>query len=160
MTSTTFEEHRVSVQAPKWLRRLNRLETTLRQTFRQITPRLPRPTQDKLVLFYPYVAIILVTFYFPFSLINLFSSLGGVLALDVFGFVAALASLLAVLLVGLSIPGLFKKYAGAWKLNFYASLFAAATLVNAGSFLALLLQFGLFLAGWYVLFQLHPRYRY
>ena len=145
---------------PKWLTKLNQFEAWLQRTYRFVTPRLSRPTQDKLVRVYPYLAIILVTFYFPFSIVNLFTSLGGVVALDVFGFVAALASLFAVLLVGLSIPGLFKKYAGAWKLNFYAALFALVTLINTGSFWSLLFQIGLFLLGGYLLFQLKPRYRY
>ena len=162
MPSTTFQDTRLhpTPKTPRYVSRIDALENRLSKLYATLTPKIPRSVQDRLLKAAPYLAILLVTFYFPFSLVSLFASLGGLLGLDIFGFVGALSSLFGVFLVALSIPGLFKKFQGAWKLNFYAGLFTSLTLLDAGSALGFVVRFLIVITGGYLLFGLRERYRY
>lgn len=163
MSSLTFQETPLDANptpklpVPGYFSRVERIEKFLYAFYQKITPSLPRSAQDKLLSSAPYIAIMLVIFYFPFSLLNLFGVLGN---FDWRLLVASVASLAGIFLTSLSVPGLFKRYFGAWKLNFYASLWVVLTLIQAQSLTALVWKIGLLGLCWYVLFRLRPRYRH
>lgn len=120
---------------------------------------LPAEVKEFLVKFGPWIALVLLLLSLPGLLLMLgvgtaFMPFGG--AAYMIGFSYLTIVLLAQLvLLGLALPGLFKRKMSAWRLIFYSQLVGIAFSLLSGSILGALIGG---LIGLYILFQIRPLY--
>jgi hypothetical protein len=120
---------------------------------------LPAEVKEFLVKFGPWIALVLLLLSLPGLLLMLgvgtaFMPFGG--AAYMVGFSYLTVVLLAQLvLLGLALPGLFKRKMSAWRLIFYSQLVGIAFSLLSGSILGALIGG---LIGLYILFQIRPLY--
>ena len=120
---------------------------------------LPAEVKEFLVKFGPWIALVLLVLWLPGLLVMLglgtaFMPFGG--AVYSVGFTFASVFLLAQLvLLGMALPGLFKRKMSAWRLMFYSQLVGIVFSLLMGSILGAIIGG---LIGLYVLFQIRPLY--
>ena len=120
---------------------------------------LPKEVKEFFVKFGPWIALILLLLWLPGLLLMLgvgtaFMPFGG--AVYSVGFTFASVFLLGQLvLLGLALPGLFKRKMSAWRLIFYSQLVGIVFSVLMGSIVGALIGG---LIGLYILFQIRPLY--
>lgn len=120
---------------------------------------LPDEVREFLVKFGPWIALVLLILSLPGLLVMLgvgtvLMPFGGV------GYAAGFTYLTVVLLaqlvlLGMALPGLFKRQMSAWKLLFYSQLVGIVFSLLIGSILGALIGG---LIGLYILFQVRPLY--
>ena len=120
---------------------------------------LPGEVKEFLVKFGPWIALVMLLLALPGLLLMLglgtaFMPFGG--AVYSVGFTFASVFLLGQLvLLGLALPGLFKRKMSAWRLIFYSQLVGIVFSVLMGSIVGALIGG---LLGLYILFQIRPLY--
>ena len=120
---------------------------------------LPAEVKEFLVKFGPWIALVILLLSLPGLLLMLglgtaFMPFGG--AVYTVGFTYVTVVLLAQLvLLGLALPGLFKRKKSAWRLIFYSQLVGIAFQLLMGSIIGAIIGA---LIGLYILFQIRPLY--
>lgn len=120
---------------------------------------LPAEVKEFLVKFGPWIALVLLLLSLPGLLLMLgvgtaFMPFGG--AAYMVGFSYLTVVLLAQLvLLGLALPGLFKRKMSAWRLIFYSQLVGIVFSLLSGSIVGAIIGG---LIGLYILFQIRPLY--
>ena len=120
---------------------------------------LPAEVKEFLVKFGPWIALVLLLLSLPGLLLMLgvgtaFMPFGG--AAYMIGFSYLTIVLLAQLvLLGLALPGLFKRKMSAWRLIFYSQLVGIVFSLLSGSIVGAIIGG---LIGLYILFQIRPLY--
>ena len=120
---------------------------------------LPAEVKEFLVKFGPWIALVLLLLSLPGLLLMLgvgtaFMPFGG--AAYMIGFSYLTIVLLAQLvLLGLALPGLFKRKMSAWRLIFYSQLVGIVFSLLSGSIVGGIIGG---LIGLYILFQIRPLY--
>jgi hypothetical protein len=120
---------------------------------------LPAEVREFLVKFGPWIALVLLLLALPGLLLMLglgaaFMPFGGAVYGVGFGYLTVIL-LAQLVLMGLALPGLFKRQMSAWRLIFYSQLVGIVFSLLTGSILGALIGG---LIGLYLLFQIRPLY--
>ena len=120
---------------------------------------LPPEVKEFLVKFGPWIALVFLVLSLPALLVMLgigtaFMPFGGAVYTVGFSF-ATLVLLAQLVLLGVALPGLFKRKMSAWRLIFYSQLVGILFQLLMGSFLGAIIGG---LIGLYILFQIRPLY--
>ena len=145
----------------------NQLETLLDDYLGKKAPALPENIKETIVSFGPYLAIIGIIFSLPAilailgvgALMGPFSALLGASYMLSYGpiyFIGVAALIVAAVLDGLAINGLFKRSMGGWRLMYYSSLVTFVASLLQGNFANALIGG---LIGLYILFQVKSKYK-
>ena len=120
---------------------------------------LPKEVKEFLVKFGPWIALVWLVLSLPALLVMLgigtaFMPFGGAVYSVGFTFVSVVL-LAQLVLLGLALPGLFKRKMSAWRLMFYSQLIGIVSSLLMGSIFGAIIGG---LIGLYILFQIRPLY--
>lgn len=125
---------------------------------------IPMGGKEFIVKVSPYLVIILAIMAIPVIMLGLgltavltpFAVLGGVPHLGIFAFIAAITSLITLVIELAAVPGLFARTKKGWRLVFYATLVSLVGSILSANVLGGILGA---VIGWYILFQVKELYR-
>jgi hypothetical protein len=111
---------------------LDALENWGEKVFFNNAPKISSKIHNFILKFLPFLIILIVVFFIPLLLKNLPSVVKSVFTFNITkigSFFGVIVNLFSMILLSLSIPGIFKKYRGSWKLVFYSSLLSLTSIV-------------------------------
>lgn len=142
---------------------VKQLEVTLEGFFVKKLPSLPAKAKELIVKFSPWIAVLALIMTLPTLLAML--GLSAMMMPDYYGYgyrygigygVASWISIASMVLIGLALPGLFKRKMSAWRLMFYSGLVMAVYNLVTMEFGSLIIGTGISM---YILFQIKSYYK-
>lgn len=139
-----------------------KLERTLKVYFVDKAPfQLPTGAKEFIVQYGPWITLVLLILALPvifaaLGLTAIFSPFGEAAGFRGVNFLSIILGIVALVLEGMAIPGLFRRSKQGWNLMFYASIVTAVDNLITANIGGLVI--GL-LIGWYILFQIRSYYK-